>query len=64
MATGDQETLGRRIARLRLQHAMTQERLANIANVSAQAVSKWGSDVQRLGATHKRLSLDDGNSLG
>ena len=44
MATKNQETLGRRIARLRLQHAMTQERLANIANVSAQAVSKWEND--------------------
>lgn len=39
------ETLGRRIARLRLQHAMTQERLANIVNVSAQAVSKWENDL-------------------
>ena len=42
--TNNNETLGRRIARLRLQHAMTQERLANIANVSAQAVSKWEND--------------------
>lgn len=39
------ETIGRRIARLRLQHAMTQERLANIVNVSAQAVSKWENDL-------------------
>lgn len=37
-------TLGRRIARLRLSHGMTQERLADIANVSAQAVSKWEND--------------------
>jgi len=44
MAPKNNETLGRRIARLRLQHAMTQERLANIANVSAQAVSKWEND--------------------
>ncbi len=44
MVTRTQESLGRRIARLRLQHAMTQERLANIANVSAQAVSKWEND--------------------
>ena len=44
MAPMNNETLGRRIARLRLQHAMTQERLANIANVSAQAVSKWEND--------------------
>ena len=39
------ETIGRRIARLRLQHAMTQERLANIVNVSAQAGSKWENDL-------------------
>lgn len=38
------ESLGRRIARLRLEHGMTQERLANLANVSAQAVSKWEND--------------------
>lgn len=38
------ETLGRRIARLRLEHGMTQERLAGIAGVSAQAVSKWEND--------------------
>ena len=43
------ETLGRRIARLRLQHAMTQERLANIVNVSAQAVSKWENDLSYPG---------------
>lgn len=44
MAITNQETLGRRIARMRLKHGMTQERLANIANVSAQAVSKWEND--------------------
>ena len=44
MTSQNRETLGRRIARLRLEHAMTQERLANIANVSAQAVSKWEND--------------------
>ena len=44
MANQNRETFGRRIARMRLEHAMTQERLANIANVSAQAVSKWEND--------------------
>ena len=44
MTPKSNETLGRRIARMRLQHGMTQERLANIANVSAQAVSKWEND--------------------
>ena len=44
MTSANQESLGRRIARLRLKHGMTQERLANIANVSAQAVSKWEND--------------------
>ena len=44
MSIKNTETLGRRIARMRLQHAMTQERLANIANVSSQAVSKWEND--------------------
>ena len=44
MTNQNRETLGRRIARMRLEHAMTQERLANIANVSAQAVSKWEND--------------------
>ncbi len=38
------ESLGHRIARLRLMKGMTQERLANIAHVSAQAVSKWEND--------------------
>ncbi|MBQ3267964.1 MAG: helix-turn-helix domain-containing protein [Atopobiaceae bacterium] len=44
MTAKQNETLGRRIARMRLSHGMTQERLANIANVSAQAVSKWEND--------------------
>jgi len=44
MTTKSNESLGRRIARMRLEHGMTQERLANIANVSAQAVSKWEND--------------------
>ncbi len=44
MTTMKSESLGRRIARLRLTHGMTQERLADIANVSAQAVSKWEND--------------------
>ena len=44
MTARNQESLGRRIARLRLQNGMTQERLANIMNVSAQAVSKWEND--------------------
>ena len=41
----ENETFGRRIARLRLMKGMTQERLANLANVSAQAVSKWENDL-------------------
>lgn len=44
MSDEKNETLGRRIARLRLGRAMTQERLANIAGVSPQAVSKWEND--------------------
>lgn len=39
------ETLGRRIARLRLARTATQERLAKELNVSPQAVSKWENDV-------------------
>ena len=39
------ETLGRRIARLRLEHGMTQERLAGELGVTAQAVSKWENDL-------------------
>lgn len=38
------ETLGRRIARLRLECGMTQERLATKMGVTAQAVSKWGTE--------------------
>ena len=44
MESINNESLGRRIARLRLLKGMTQERLANLANVSAQAVSKWEND--------------------
>ncbi|MBM6774908.1 helix-turn-helix domain-containing protein [Olsenella profusa] len=39
------ETLGRRIARLRLEHGMTQESLAGRLGVTAQAVSKWENDL-------------------
>lgn len=39
------ETLGRRIARLRLTHGMTQERLATELGVTPQAVSKWENDL-------------------
>lgn len=39
------ETMGKRIARLRLEHGMTQERLADVLGVSAQAVSKWEHDL-------------------
>lgn len=39
--TTSSETLGRRIARLRLAKTATQERLAKELNVSPQAVSKW-----------------------
>ncbi|ACV51664.1 transcriptional regulator, XRE family [Lancefieldella parvula DSM 20469] len=43
--TTSSETLGRRIARLRLAKTATQERLAKELNVSPQAVSKWESDI-------------------
>lgn len=43
--TNSQETLGRRIARLRLTKAATQERLAREVSVSPQAVSKWENDI-------------------
>ena len=43
--TNSQETLGRRIARLRLAKAATQERLARELSVSPQAVSKWENDI-------------------
>ena len=39
------ETMGRRIARLRIERGMTQENLAREMGVSAQAVSKWESGV-------------------
>lgn len=43
--TTSSETLGRRIARLRLARTTTQERLAKELNVSPQAVSKWENDI-------------------
>ena len=43
--TTSSETLGRRIARLRLARSATQERLAKELNVSPQAVSKWENDI-------------------
>jgi transcriptional regulator, XRE family len=43
--TTSSETLGRRIARLRLARTATQERLAKELNVSPQAVSKWENDI-------------------
>ena len=43
--TTSSETLGRRIARLRLARTATQERLAKVLNVSPQAVSKWENDI-------------------
>lgn len=46
--TTSSETLGRRIARLRLAKTATQERLANELNVSPQAVSKWENDINYL----------------
>lgn len=43
--TTSSETLGRRIAHLRLAKTATQERLAKELNVSPQAVSKWENDI-------------------
>jgi len=43
--TSSSESLGRRIARLRLAKTATQERLAKELNVSPQAVSKWENDI-------------------
>ena len=43
--TTSSETLGRRIARLRLAKTATQERLEKELNVSPQAVSKWENDI-------------------
>ena len=43
--TTSSETLGRRIARLRLAKTATQERLAKELNVSPQAESKWEYDI-------------------
>lgn len=45
MDARDEETLGRRIARLRVSHGMTQERLAREMSVTPQSVSKWENDV-------------------
>jgi len=39
------ESLGKRIAALRRQRSLTQEQLSEKLNVSAQAVSKWETDV-------------------
>lgn len=38
-------TIGSRIRTLRRKHALTQEQLADLAGVSAQAVSKWENDI-------------------
>jgi len=38
------ETIGSRISKFRKEKGMTQEELANIMGVSAQAVSKWEND--------------------
>lgn len=38
------ETIGQRIAKLRKQHGMSQENLAEKIGVSSQAVSKWEND--------------------
>ena len=55
------ETLGRRIARLRLEYGMTQERLAMKMGVTAQAVSKWEND---LGAPDIMLLPELARTLG
>ena len=55
------ETLGRRIARLRLECGMTQERLAMKMGVTAQAVSKWEND---LSAPDISLLPDLARTLG
>lgn len=39
-----EQSIGRRIARLRLERGLTQEQLAREIGVSAQAVSKWEND--------------------
>ena len=38
-------TMGKRISDLRKQKGMTQEQLANLVGVTAQAVSKWENDL-------------------
>lgn len=40
-----QESMGKRIARLRREQGLTQETLAERMGVSAQAVSKWENDI-------------------
>lgn len=40
-----ENTLGQRISTLRKNKGLTQEELANMLNVSAQAVSKWENDI-------------------
>ena len=40
-----EQTIGKRIARLRKSRGMTQDQLAERVGVSAQAVSKWENDV-------------------
>jgi len=40
-----EQSIGRRIYELRRNKGMTQEQLAEVMNVSAQAVSKWENDV-------------------
>lgn len=39
------ETIGNRISKYRKEKGLTQEELANLLGVSAQAVSKWENDV-------------------
>ena len=39
-------TLGQRIAYFRKQKGLTQEALAELCSVSAQAVSKWENDLK------------------
>ena len=41
----EQQTMGKRIAQLRKEKGYTQEQLAELVGVSAQAVSKWENDV-------------------
>ena len=41
----EQQTMGKRIMQLRKEKGYTQEQLAELCGVSAQAVSKWENDV-------------------